>query len=100
MSVEFLDIEMSLPHAGPTVVVTHHAPHPRSLMAPMDSLNPCYASDLTWMVAKHAPVLWVHGHCHVPSDYTVEGTRIIANPRGYPGEISHRRWRQDLVVEV
>ena len=102
-SVEFLDAEMSLPFDGPTVVVTHHAPHPRSLMTTpgdRDDLDACYASDLTWMMGKHSPALWIHGHTHVPSDYMIGSTRVVCNPRGYPGEIQHARWRRDLVVGV
>jgi len=31
-------------------------------------------------------VLWVHGHSHTAVDYEVAGTRVVCNPRGYPGE--------------
>ena len=27
--------------------------------------------------------LWIHGHTHESFDYTVKGTRIVCNPRGY-----------------
>ena len=27
--------------------------------------------------------LWVHGHTHDSFDYTVNGTRVVCNPRGY-----------------
>lgn len=28
--------------------------------------------------------LLIHGHMHSSLDYCVNGTRIVANPRGYP----------------
>lgn len=98
-SVDFLDTDLALPFDGPTVVVTHHAPHPRSLVDPHAALNGCYASDLTWLITKHGPALWVHGHVHVPSDYVAGGTRVVCNPRGYPGEHVNRTW-DHVVVEV
>jgi hypothetical protein len=27
--------------------------------------------------------LWVHGHTHDSFDYTIKGTRVVCNPRGY-----------------
>ncbi|AMB45054.1 metallophosphoesterase [Methylobacterium sp. AMS5] len=79
-------------HDGPTVVVTHHAPHPRSLPAgeatgPGDA---AYASDLSSiMQGPCAPDLWIHGHVHRSVDYQVGRTRVLANPRGH--DTSHRR---------
>jgi 3',5'-cyclic AMP phosphodiesterase CpdA len=83
---------LSEPHGGPTVVVTHHAPHPRSLPAgeatgPGDA---AYASDLSAiMEGEHGPDFWIHGHVHASRDYRVVRTRIIANPRGH--DTSHQR---------
>lgn len=80
------------PHAGPTIVVTHHAPHPRSLPAgeatgPGDA---AYASDMSaLMEGPGAPDLWIHGHVHASRDYRVGRTRVLSNPRGH--DTSHRR---------
>ena len=77
---------LAVPHAGPTVVVTHHAPHERSLrggewQTPLDA---AYASNLSAVLeGPHAPDLWVHGHVHESKDYTVGRTRVVSNPRGY-----------------
>lgn len=69
----------------PVVVVTHHAPHPTSVEpyrnAPLPDWAPgFYASDLTWLIERHRPDLWIHGHDHVPVDYLVGETRIVSNP--------------------
>ena len=73
-----------------TVVVTHHAPSPRSLAAEFrhDPLSACYASDLEDLMHETGPALWVHGHVHHRNDYVVGHTRIVSNARGYPGENS------------
>jgi Icc-related predicted phosphoesterase len=69
----------------PAVVVTHHAPHLNSLreQAPRDLLDGAYASDLSGLMTRFRPRLWIHGHVHEHKDYRVEDTRIVANPRGY-----------------
>ncbi|WP_420475614.1 metallophosphoesterase [Noviherbaspirillum sp. ST9] len=68
---------------GPTVVVTHHSPHPGSIHPRYDGqlLNAGFISDLTPLLGKSA--LWIHGHVHDSFDYTVNGTRVVTNPRGY-----------------
>jgi len=71
-----------------TVIVTHHAPSARSIAPEFldDPLSACYASDLEGLIVERQPALWVHGHVHHKVDYPVGGSRVIANPRGYPGE--------------
>jgi Icc-related predicted phosphoesterase len=79
-----IERHLSVPFAGPTMVVTHHAPHPKSLRSPM--LTPddgSYASDLTPTIEALEPAVWVHGHVHHSRDYYVSATRIVCNPRGY-----------------
>lgn len=88
------------------VMVTHHAPHPRSL-SPLyrdDYSNPCYASDcsslLFNMPGYRAPKLWIHGHIHTNNDYMMGDTRIVSNPRGYEGVLINSYFKDDLVIEV
>lgn len=71
-----------------TVVVTHHAPSPRSIELAFrhDPLSACYASDLEHLMYETRPALWVHGHVHHRNDYVVGETRVVSNARGYPGE--------------
>lgn len=86
----FLDLELAKPFDGPTVVVTHHAPHPLCIHPRFqdDALSPAFASDLTELINKRRPRLWVHGHVHDPVDVRVGDTRIVCNPRGYPDQSS------------
>ena len=71
------------------VVITHHAPTPRSI-APQfhgSALNPAFASNLERLIVRYKPALWIHGHMHNSVDVTVGETRVLANPAGYnPGE--------------
>jgi len=71
------------------VVVTHFLPHPRSV-APQyaeSPLNRFYlAADTAALVERAGARLWIHGHTHVAFDYRVGDTRVLCNPRGYPGE--------------
>lgn len=71
---------------GPTVVVTHHGPSPKSVHPKYGTnpVTPAFVSNLEHVMADLAPSLWVHGHTHDGFDYRVGGTRVVANPRGYP----------------
>lgn len=86
---KWLQGRLAIPHEdGDTVVMTHHAPHPNSLLhgRAVDSLDCCYASDLTpILTGPNAPTHWFHGHIHSNRDYVVGNCRVISNPRGYPG---------------
>lgn len=86
------------------VVVTHHAPSPRSLDDRYVNhvLNPCYATNLERLILDHPNIaLWCHGHIHQSKDYLVGSTRVVCNPRGYEamGEVNPA-WDRDFFVEV
>lgn len=98
---EWLTRELAKPFDGKTVVVTHHAPSLQSI-APRfrtDLATAAYASNLESLIEDHQPALWIHGHTHVACDYRIGATRVVANPKGYPGE-RFTDFRQRLIVEV
>jgi DNA repair exonuclease SbcCD nuclease subunit len=101
-SVAFLRKELSRPFDGITVVVTHHAPSPRSIAPKFQGnpLNPAFASNLEVMIRAYEPSLWIHGHMHDSFDYTIGHTRIICNPRGYFPDQLNPRFDPCLVVEI
>lgn len=72
------------PFDGTTVVITHHAPHRRSLSPDFedDWLSAAYVSELPDEFFA-LPMLWVHGHTHTSFDYRVGNCRVVCNPRGY-----------------
>jgi hypothetical protein len=71
------------------IVMTHHAPllnkgssNPRFFYS---ESNHAFCSDLEGVLG--GPVkFWIYGHTHWFQDMTVQGTRVISNPRGYPRE--------------
>jgi predicted phosphodiesterase len=94
----WLEQSLARPFAGKTVVITHFAPHPGSIAPAYANhpANPGFVVDLEPLMGR-AP-LWIHGHTHSFFDYTVSGTRIVCNPRGYPGEPTG--FSADLVLTV
>ena len=96
----WLDGHLAQPHAGPTVVVTHHAPHPASLPAPGFDLAHCYASDLSPLIDARQPDLWVHGHLHSRADYRIGATRIVCNPRGHIEEVSATTFDPSFTIDI
>lgn len=96
----FLTQTLATPFDGPTVVVTHHAPHWDSVHPRFrsDPVTGAYVSDLSALIETYQPALWVHGHLHNSSDYFVGATRVLANPHGYGPE--NPAFNNELVVEV
>ncbi|AMO23752.1 metallophosphoesterase [Ramlibacter solisilvae] len=100
----WLNEKLATPHAGPTVVITHHAPSPRSVHPRFaeSPLNACFVSDLERLLGAGRVALWIHGHTHDSFDYRVNGTRVLCNPRGYAREGVNENASFDpgLTVEV
>lgn len=102
--VRWLDEELSRPHAGATVVITHHAPSRRSVHPRFtgSALNAGFVSDIEHLLGADRAALWIHGHTHDSFDYIVKGTRVICNPRGYAkdGINENPLFNPHLVVEI
>lgn len=99
-SRRWLGAAFERPSAGPTVVVTHHGPHPRSIHPRYAGkpLNAGFASDLSDEIERWQPELWVHGHTHANIDCRIGRTRLLCNPKGYPNE--NGEFDPALIVEV
>jgi len=81
----WLEDRLAEPHRGRTVVITHHAPSPKSVHPRFEgsALNACFVSDAERLLDGSRVQLWIHGHTHDSFDYEVNGTRVLCNPRGY-----------------
>ena len=84
----WLEHQLAQPHAGPTVVITHHAPSRQSIHPRFAGslLNACFVSALDRLAGAGRAQLWIHGHTHDSFDYDLKGTRVVCNPRGYARE--------------
>lgn len=86
----------------PTIVLSHHAPSPESVHPHYKDdliMNTLYHSDLELFIANHPNILiWFHGHTHSTFDYYIEGTRVLANPKGYYDE--NPTFDKNKVVEL
>lgn len=96
--------KLSGPFAGPTVVVTHHAPHRGSLSARYadDWASGAFVTELPDAFFD-VPVLWVHGHTHQKFDYRVRACRVVGNPRGYvnwSGKIENEEFDPGLIIDL
>ena len=99
----WLASRLAEPHAGPTVVVTHHLPSIASVAPAFITAlsNTAFASDLDELF--DGADLWIHGHTHHSFDYRRGRARVVCNPRGYPmrdGSRENPDFDPGLVVEV
>ncbi len=87
-SLSWLDEQLQRKRGQNNVVITHHGPSIQSVEECYhdDITTAAYVSPLDEFVLKHSPCLWLHGHLHNSSDYLLGNTRVLCNPKGYPGE--------------
>ncbi len=95
---------LAVPFDGPTVIVTHHSPHPLSVAEEFrgDELTPAFASNFDSEIKQFQPELWVHGHTHNSFDYVVPETRtrVVCNPRGYVRDYNNGRSVENMDFEM
>lgn len=100
-TLSWLTDRLREPFDGPTVIVTHHAPHvsaqPEEHVG--SELAPAFVSDLSSIIERYQPDAWVFGHTHHNIDRRIGRTRLVTNQRGYPDEPA-LGFRPDLVIEV
>lgn len=101
---DWLRRKLAEPFVGPTVVITHHAPH-RGSLAPNHSADWISGGFVNEMKSEFfdVPVLWVHGHTHHSFDYRVGPCRVVCNPRGYvnaKGDAENPLFDANMIVEI
>jgi hypothetical protein len=97
---QWLAAKLAEPHAGKTVVVSHFAPSLRS-HDPRYGLTPGTAGFCSALEHLTEGVdLWLHGHLHCPSDYTIGGCRVVANPLGYLGTGEQAGFNPTLCLQI
>jgi len=100
-SLKWLDVQLDRYSGQNNVVITHHAPSIKSVPAykKKDIITSAYASNLEAFIGGHDISLWIHGHVHVSCDYDIDETRVVCNPKGYPGE-ENIEYNDAMVVSV
>jgi predicted phosphodiesterase len=90
-SRQFIESELEK-HDDVQVLITHHAPSYMSVDEKFQGHpnNAYFASNLDNMIAYSNLSLVVHGHMHTHVDYMLDTKRVVANPRGYPGDTTSR----------
>jgi len=99
----FEQVEQAHIDGNVPVVVVHHgvsfeSVHERFRGEPARQYNGAFVSDLSQEILDTKPTLVIHGHVHNKFDYMIGNTRVIANPRGYPGE--NDEFDPNLTLEV
>lgn len=107
-SVRFLAEQLTLPHDGPTIVVTHHLPSMRSVSKTYrrQRVSAGFASKLDHLVALGA-TLWLHGHTHTSCNWRDDnGTLVVCNPMGYSRDTmvgwqrENEKFNPRLVIDI
>jgi hypothetical protein len=98
-AVAWLADELARPFDGKTVVVTHHGISPESIHERFAGhpINPGFVSDLRHLLPLAN--LWIHGHVHDSFDYQSCQSRVVANPRGYPLNLSSAKVEAEIEWE-
>lgn len=98
----FIEAELAKPFDGKTMVLTHHAPSPRSINPQYKGYvsNAGFASDLSAVIHAGKPEYWVHGHVHHFLDYFEDETRVICNAKGYSDERHVNGSIPGFVIEI
>ena len=84
------------------VVITHHAPSPRSTNPKYlgSPLNEFFVCDVEGLLETAQPKLWVHGHMHDSNDYKVGDTRVLNNPFGYACREENKSFQWKLILDL
>ncbi len=92
--------QLAQPFAGKTTVITHFAPSLKS-HDPRYGLTPGtagFCSALDDLVAQAD--VWLHGHLHCASRYSIGKCRVIANPLGYLKRGEQVGFEAGLAIEI
>jgi UDP-2,3-diacylglucosamine pyrophosphatase LpxH len=100
-SLKFIDDAINS-HDGPVIVIGHHCPSFQSCHEQYKNehiTNGAYYSNLEEFIASRSNIkLWTCGHTHHAHSYTINDTKVICNPVGYPYEDTG--YNPNLVIEI
>lgn len=107
-AVAWLSQRLEKPFDGPTVVISHHLPHPQSI--PRQGAGDPFASPNRTRLTELMKFVdyWLHGNAHMACDYRIRDCRVICNPVGAPSDHRHpysvaqgsNRYDPDLLIRI
>jgi len=104
LSKQYFQMMLSEHRDKQFVVVSHHGPSFQSIHEYYKDdylMNGGYVSNLSEFILDNENIkVWVHGHVHHPVDYMIGETRVLCNPRGYPGETQSNGFDPAFTFEV
>lgn len=83
----WLEDKLATPFRGPTIVVTHHCPHPDLIGERRGDLDPVYGSNLLQLIEHHQPDFWLFGHTHHRVEAEVGRTTVCNVSLAYPDQV-------------
>lgn len=91
LSRAWLASKLAAPHDGPTIIVTHHVPHPAACHPGhgLNELAPAFCSDCDDLIAAASSAgvaAWIFGHHHWSHAVEVSGVPLLSAQPGYPEE--------------
>lgn len=103
LSRAWLARRLAEPHDGPTLVVTHHVPHPAAAHPGhgLNELAAAFCSDCGDLIAAASSArvrAWIFGHHHWSHAVEVGGLPLLSAQPGYPGE--ETGWSGPGVLEL
>ena len=93
----FFERTLAEEFSGETICLSHMGPAP-SVADGDHSWLYGWRDMLPLLEGPIAPSLWIHGHVHSNHEYFCGRTKVLCNPRGYPGE--NPAFDPHLVVEI
>ncbi len=100
-SRDWLETSLKNSRTDTNIVITHHAPSLKSIpdKYKSDPVTAAYASNMEDFIKKYKPQYWIHGHIHTPIKYSIDQTKVVCNPQGYPDE-KYNGYEKELIIEV
>ena len=106
-SLELLDIILkeSMKISIPCIIITHHLHMIELINIPNrknddEIMYEWFASDLTELIDDYNNIIcvWIYGHTHYKSYKIHKNIKFVANPIGYPHEMTHQKYVKTVII--
>lgn len=84
------------------IVISHFVPSANSFYGKFKYMtsNRFYLHNCESIIAEKKPKMWVHGHTHQSSNYVLNKTKIICNPKGQDFDEINKNFDSNLIIEL